>query len=192
MAGSSYPIDIPEALFGGDFIRAQARLRQDRRRCSTTVAPRRRQFITFISGAKRGITTVTECQATGRDKTGRGHDSRGRGNHAVFFLFRWKRQERVAGAAFLETAGALQVFQFAINVKSRGFGQRNGTRAGRLNDVSRRSGSPPPGCRWKVTACQPLIIREASCQHRAMAAGCNLTPPPFFLPLLPQRRSGAG
>ena len=63
---------------------------------------------------------------------------RGR-DDAEFFLFRRKWQEGIPRAAFLETAGALEVFQFAKNVHARSLGQRNGKRARGLHDVAGNS-----------------------------------------------------
>jgi hypothetical protein len=87
--------------------------------CSTTVAPSRRQFETLMSGANVGMTTVTGMPSSApwyatpcRVIAG------GRRDHAACARLRGQLQQRVARAALLEAAGALEIVELAIDVRA--------------------------------------------------------------------------
>ena len=61
----------------------------------------------------------------------------GSSDHAALALIGRELQQGIARAAFLEAACALEIFEFAINVHPRRFGQRDGGRARGLNYCAR-------------------------------------------------------
>ena len=62
-------------------------------------------------------------------------------NDATFFSCGRKPEQRVARAALLERAGALEVVEFADDLRPGDLGERNRFRAGRDNDAA---GDTPP------------------------------------------------
>ena len=70
-----------------------------------------------------------------------------RGDHAALALRRRQLQQRVARAALLEAAGALQVVELAVDVRAGQLRQRDRLDARRLVDAAARCARAPPRCR---------------------------------------------
>ena len=105
--------------------------------CRTTLAPRCRQLVTLMSAANTGITTVTGMPSrlrVVRDAL-RVVAGRRRDDAAPALLGR-EQQQRVARAALLEAAGALQVVELAVDVRAGELRQRDRLDAGRVVDAA--------------------------------------------------------
>ena len=94
--------------------------------CSTTVAPSARQLVTLTSAANSGITTVTGMPQQ-RAVVGDALRvvARGGGDDAAAARLGGELQQRIARAALLEAAGALQVIELAEDVRAGELRQRN-------------------------------------------------------------------
>ena len=83
--------------------------------------------------------------------------ARGSGDDAASLLIGIEQSQGIARAALFETAGALQVFEFAIDLQARGLRQRDGKRARRLDDMPRNP-CAAASMSWNVIAMPDSIL----------------------------------